>query len=390
MGDLGQRVGLVHELRQRVCAEECVDNRRDGLCVDEVDGGEYLRVTYVHAFADGARHAGEAHAELVVELLADGAHATVRKVVDVVDVSLRVDELDEVLDDVDDVLAGQDLHVHRGVQVEFLVDAVAAYFAEVVALVAEEKVLDNLAGRRIIRRLRVAELSVDELHGLLLRVGGVLLEGIEDDGIVRGVDILLVEQDVCNARFENFVDVFFLEHSLAVDNHIVTFNRNNFAGILVDEVLDPGLEHTRGELAADGFLEVGLVDLYLFGKTENFNDVLIAFEADGTQESGHGEFLLAVDIGVHDIVDVSGKFDPRAAERYDTGRIKLGAVGVGGLAEEHARRTVELRHYNALGTVDYESSLLGHVGDGAEIHVLNFSSEVFVVGVSAIELQFCL
>ena len=38
VGDFGQRVGLVHELRQRVGTEEGVDNRRDGLGVDEVDG----------------------------------------------------------------------------------------------------------------------------------------------------------------------------------------------------------------------------------------------------------------------------------------------------------------------------------------------------------------
>ena len=42
---------------------------------------------------------------------------------------------------------------------------------------------------------------------------------------------------------------------------------------------------TRARLAAYGFLQVRLVDLHLFGQTENFDDVLIAFQADGTQQS---------------------------------------------------------------------------------------------------------
>ena len=105
VGDFGKRVGLVHELAQSIGAEECVDHRRDGLGVDEVDRSEYLVVAHVHALADGARHTCQAHAELVVELLAYGAHAAVAEVVDIVDIGLGVDKLDEIFDDGDDVLS---------------------------------------------------------------------------------------------------------------------------------------------------------------------------------------------------------------------------------------------------------------------------------------------
>ena len=161
VGDFGQRVGLVHELRQGVGAEEGVDDRRDGLGVDKLDGGKGLVVAHVHALLDGAGHAGQADGELVVQLLADGAHTTVGQVVDVVDVGLGVDELDKVFDYRDDVLAGKHGLVHGDVKIELFVDAVTAYVAQVVALLAEEEVGDNLAGAILIRRLGVAQLSVD-------------------------------------------------------------------------------------------------------------------------------------------------------------------------------------------------------------------------------------
>ena len=129
VGHLGQRVGLVHELRQRIRTEERVDDRRYGLGVDKVDGCEHLVVAYVHTLADGARHTGQSHAKLVVKLLAHGAHAAVAQVVDIVDIGLRVDKLDEVLDDFDDIFLGEHLDFHRGGQSELLVDSVAAHLA---------------------------------------------------------------------------------------------------------------------------------------------------------------------------------------------------------------------------------------------------------------------
>jgi len=53
--------------------------------------------------------------------------------------------------------------------------AVTAHVAEVVALLREEQVEDYFAGAGIIRRLGVAELSVDILDSLLLGVRLVLL-----------------------------------------------------------------------------------------------------------------------------------------------------------------------------------------------------------------------
>ena len=54
--DFSQRVGLVHELRKCIRAEERVDHARDGLRVDQIGRREHFVVAHVHAFANGAAH----------------------------------------------------------------------------------------------------------------------------------------------------------------------------------------------------------------------------------------------------------------------------------------------------------------------------------------------
>ena len=130
-----------------------------------------------------------------------------------------------------------------------------------------------------------------------------------------------MQKDCLCAGIEDLLDVILGDNGLAVDQHLITVDRNNLAGIFVDEILHPGLEKTGSELAADTFLKIGLVDLYFLSQTEYFNDVLIALKTDSAQQGCHGQFLLAVDIGIHHIVDVRCKFNPRAAERNDTCRI---------------------------------------------------------------------
>ena len=386
VGYFGQRVGLVHELRQSIGAEERVDNARDGLGVNKVESGELFAVADVHSLADSAGHARKTYTELVVELLADSAYAAVAQVVDVVDIGTGVDKLDEVADNGDDVLAGEHTHVHIGCQIKLAVDAVAAHFAEVVALLGEEQVVDNLSGTCIVRRLRVAQLPVDVLDGFLLGVGAILLKGVEDYGVVAGVGILFVEQNGIHVGIQNLLDMLFGEFGLAVDNHLVALDCHNFTGILVHKVLGPCLEHTCCQLATDCFLEISLVDLDFLGKSENFDDVLVAFQTDGTQQSSYGQLLLTVDVGIHHVVDVGCELDPASAEGDDTRRIQLCTVCMGALSEEHTGRTVQLTHNNTFGTVDDKGAFFGHIWNLTQVYRLDIRVEALVVGVGAAEL----
>ncbi len=63
---------------------------------------------------------------------------------------------------------------------------------------------------------------------------------------------------------------------------------------------------------------------------------------------------------------------------------------MGALSEEHAGRTVELRHNDAFRAIDHKCALLGHVRNRAEINILDYRREILVVGVGTVEFQLCL
>ncbi len=105
VGDLGQRVGLVHELRQLRGAEELAHRRRRRLGVDQVLRHDRVDLDRAHALLDRALHAQQADAILVLHQLADRADAAVAEMVDVVDLAAAVAQVDQRLDHGEDVLA---------------------------------------------------------------------------------------------------------------------------------------------------------------------------------------------------------------------------------------------------------------------------------------------
>jgi hypothetical protein len=181
--------------------------------------------------------------------------------------------------------------------------------------------------------------------------------------------------------------VLLLQYGLAVDEHLVALNGDHFAGVLVHEILHPAFEHAGSELASHGLLQGGLGHLDLIGQAEDLQDLLVALKADGTEQGGDGQFLLAVDVGVHHAVDVRGELDPAALEGDHTGAVELGAVGVAALAEEHAGAAVQLAHDHAFGAVHHEGTLRGHVGDLPQVNVLHDRLEVLMLGIGAVKLQ---
>ena len=167
--DLGERVGLVHELRQLRGPEVLLHHRRDRLGVDEVVRHERLDLLrHAHALFDGALHADQTDAVLVLHQLADRADAAVAEVVDVVDRALAVLEIDEVADRLEDVALGEDGVVQRLVQLELVVQLQAADLRQVVALGVEEQVVEQVLRRLQRGRITRAQAPVD-LHDRLVR-----------------------------------------------------------------------------------------------------------------------------------------------------------------------------------------------------------------------------
>ena len=271
---------------------------------------------------------------------------------------------------------GEDPGVRGDRQAELLVETEAADVAQVVSLLGEEELVDDVAGRALIRRFRVAELLVDVVDGFDLRVGRILLEGVEDDGVLVGPHLVLLQEDALLIGFEDGLDGVVVEDLATVDDDLDTLNGGHLAGVLVDEVLELGLQHVVGELATLGRLEIRGVDLDLVGQVEDVDDVLVGVVTDGPEEGGHRQFLLTVDVRIHDVVDVSSELDPGSLERNDAGGIELRSVGVHALVEEHAGGSVELGHDDTLRAVDHERAGGRHVRDVPEIDVLDAGIKV--------------
>ena len=122
---------------------------------------------HAHALLDGALHANQTDAVLVLDELADRANAAVAEVIDVVDRAAAVLQLDEVTNGLEDVLRGQ----HRvssagllvGMSVELVVQLEAADLGEVVALGVEEQVVEELLRRLERRRIAGAEATINSM-----------------------------------------------------------------------------------------------------------------------------------------------------------------------------------------------------------------------------------
>ena len=88
--------------------------------------------------------------------------------VNIIDCSLGIDQLNQILDNLDDILLSQHAHIHVCVETQLLVDTIAAYITKVITLVREEQVLNNLTRTGIISRICVTQLPVDIKHSFLL------------------------------------------------------------------------------------------------------------------------------------------------------------------------------------------------------------------------------
>ena len=202
--NLGQRVGLVHELRELRRPEELANRGHDRLRVDQVV--RHRRRHFLvdrHLLLDGALHPDQPDAELVLEQLAYRADAAVAQVIDVVDVGRVLPQLEQVLDHLVEVLRVQDLLVERRVQLELRVQLQPADAREVVLLRVEEHVLEQRP--RAVERRRIArpEAPVDLDQRLLVRMDRILLQRVAED---RPDFVPLGEEDL------DAIDVLLLRH----------------------------------------------------------------------------------------------------------------------------------------------------------------------------------
>ena len=362
-----------------------------------------------HLLLDGALHAHEADAELVLEQLAHRAHAAVAEVVDVVHPPDVLVQPQQILDDADEVGLRQGLLIDRNLGIELDVELEAADAREVVALGVEEHAVEQRPRRVERRRIARTHAAVDLEQGLLGVAGVVLGERVREHGAAQ----IPLREDDLDAGV-----VLALQALGDVGRHEVVGLEEDLAGLEIDdvggeqralevggldlrrdrlallEVGDHGLRkgdagEDRVGLAAaarlavamplplqhgrrDGQREIGGVrHVDAHRRVELAEDRLVGLEAQGAQEDGAVELALAVDADREHFLLVVLELDPRAAVGDDLREIGARTF----LGEEHAGRAVQLADDHALGAVHDEGTVIAHQRDLAEV-------DLFLLGVA--------
>ena len=182
VGDLAQRIGLIHELRQLRRAEELAHGGGSRLGVDQVLRHHRIDIDLAHALLDGTLHAKQTEPVLVLHQLADRANAPIAEMVDVVDFAAAIAQVHESPHDRENILATQSTLGVGRIEVHAHVHLHAADGREIVALGIEEQRLEHLLGGVERRRLTGAHHAIDVEQRLLTAVVLVHRERVSDVG----------------------------------------------------------------------------------------------------------------------------------------------------------------------------------------------------------------
>src|SRR5690554_2001278 len=400
VGDLRQRVVLVHELGQLAGTEELLDCRCHRLGVDQVLGHQAFALGHGQTLLDRALHAHQAHAELVLGHFANGADTTVTQVIDVVDHALAVTDVDQGLEHLDDVFLAQHARAFDLFATDAAVELHAAHGGQVVAVAAEEQVAEQGFGGVLGRRLAGAHHAVDLHQGIELAGGGIDTQGVGDEG--TAVDIVGVQGlqmgDTC---LDQLLDQFGADFGVAFDQDFTGGRMHDRLGDgTADQVVEghfeagnPGLlqlvdvscsdttafldDHLAlaigdvegGDLATQALrhqlqLQGLAVHLELVGVVEDIQNFL-GLITQGAQQHGRRQLAAAVDTDEDRILGIELEVQPGAAVGNHAGGIQqlAGAVCLATVVvEEHTRAAVQLGNDHTLGTIDHEGTVLGHQG----------------------------
>ena len=420
VGQLGQGVGLVHELAQGGGTEELLDGRRHRADVHQTLWSHNVQVLEGHALADDPLHAGEADAELVLQQLAHGAHPAVAQVVDVVRLADAAGQAVQVVDggkDVvqNDVLGQQQVHLIQDLLAQLvpgillgqatqqdaahlLLDAqvggvqVDAHLPEEFAHV-DHAVGEDADGLALHVQVHLRHAGVLERVGpgagqglprlgqqlAGVRVGHRLGQGVAADAGGQGqLFIKLVA-----AHVGDVVAAVVVEQ--AVQQGLGAVHRGGIAGaqtlVDLDQALLPAgagvlLEGGRqaqilAEDAADHLVGDAAGHRGAAGQAAQPGAGLVfLIAAHGFQQPGHGDLAVFVDADIEHVVHVSLELQPGPVVGDDGGGVDAHHGLVRGLVEIDAGGADDLGDDDALGPVDDEGAPRRHDGEVAHEDLL--------------------
>ena len=442
MRDFGQRVRLVHELRELARAKELADRGGDRLAVDQVLRREVVALGLAEAFTHGALNADEAGTELVFSQFADAADAAVAEVVNIIntihrngtldavvvshdDIVLAVAQRDEQHHRIDDIFRGQRGSAGHIGLAEAGVDLHAADTGQIVRIGREEQAFkqgfDSFFGRRLTRAhhavdrdaggelisrfiktqglgnvsaviefVRVERLDFRDIGGTQLLKQLLIDQGVGSSDLLTGfliIDVLrehAVNQVI--VRNGDFLDAGLVDQADVTGVHTLVARDNDLA-ILVDDVEAEGitLQTLRDERQTGTFRgQREVIELEEAGKN------LHRGHTQSLQQNRPGHLAAAVNTEEENILRIELEVEPGAAVRNHSGREQQLAGGVSlalVIFKENARGAVQLGDDNSLRAVDDERALLGHERDLAHVDFILPDFFYSRRGVTVIDLE---
>ena len=384
MGQLGQRVRLIHELAQGAGAEELLDGGGNGPDIDEALGRDHIQILNGHALADHALHPGEADAELVLHQLAHTAQAAVAQMVDIVlhgdAPGKAVHVVDGAENIVNDNVLGNQIVL---VELDLLLQLLAGILAQqLLQHIEAHPLLDAALGG--VKVHIVAEIA----HPVGLHPQGLILHHDNDLGDAHGIQqtsVLLAQQ---MAVLKQQLAGSGVRHGLG---QLVAGNALPQGQLLVElvpahhgQVIPPGVEEQVVHQGLGGLHRGGLagtelaVDLQhgvlirlagvLFQRGRNTGVIAealqnfgVGLQAQRPDQAGDRQLAVLVDTDPEHLVGVGLILQPRAAVGNHRGG-QQGQIGlqVNVLAVVHAGGTDDLRDHHTLGAVDDKGAGVGH------------------------------
>ena len=360
MRKLRQRIMLIHKLRELRRAKKLLDRRDDRTNIDERLRRDDVDILDCHAFLDHALHARKADAELVLQKFADGAHAAVAQMIDVVRRANAVHEVQQIVDGRHDVVARDR--------------------AMIVGKCARAQNLHALAVSCLRARKKDGGLVLAKKSILLLRCD-VFKHRLVDDDVSRHDDLarLLVHDGLREHPAENAAlpaqllrQLVAADHSeivalgieeKAVEELLRIVDRRRLAGAQTLVDLDESLLLGACAVAFQRCLDALIV-------VEQLGDRAVGAVAKRTHKDGYGQFPRAVDAYGNDVVRIRFQLNPCAAVWNDRRVVELLARGVDRLTVVSARRTHELADDDTLCAVNDEGSCIGHEREITHEHFL--------------------
>src|SRR5690606_26216156 len=408
VGDLRQRVVLVHELGQLAGAEELLHCRRNRLGVDQVLRHQAFAFGHGQTLFHRTLDADQTDTELVLGHFAHGADTTVTQVVDVVDHALAVADIHQGLEDLDDVFLAQHTRAFDLFTTDAAVELHAAHCGQVVAVTAEEQVVEQgfcgilgrrlagthhavdldqrfkLSGRRVdtqgigdertavdivgVQSFDVADLG---LHQLLDEIGRHLGIAFNEDftggrvhdrlGNGTANQIVVGDLEAADTSLLELVDVARRDTAALLDNHLALVIGDVEGGDFTAQALGHQLQLQRITMHLE---LVGVVE-----DVENFFGLI----TQGAQQHAGRQLAAPVDTDEDRVLGIEFKVQPGPAVGNHTGGVQqlAGAVGLATVVvEEHTRAAMQLGNDHPLGTVDDEGTVLGHQGDFPHVDFL--------------------